>query len=133
MSLKLNIQTLQRNNNLKHTIRKQDATILKFKHDIQIIVHLKNEVVLTKEQTQVFCNHTIQALQYDAQCRQTYVHQLTSMEPYLSKHQLREYDNLFMQNTILKTKQKSIELGASDIEVQWNLVQRYSKKGCTCI
>jgi hypothetical protein len=49
MSLKLNIQTLQRNNNLKHTIRKQDTKILKFKHDIQIIVHLKNEVELTKE------------------------------------------------------------------------------------
>jgi hypothetical protein len=32
------------------------------------------------------------------------------MEPYLSKHILKEYDNLLMQNTILKIKQKSLQL-----------------------
>jgi hypothetical protein len=37
------------------------------------------------------------------------------MEPYFSKHKLREYNNLLMQNTILRTKHKSMELGALDI------------------
>jgi hypothetical protein len=40
---------------------------------------------------------------------------LTTMEPYLSKHKLKEYDNLLMQNTILRTKQKSLQLQAFDV------------------
>jgi hypothetical protein len=42
---------------------------------------------------------------------------LTSMEPYLSKHQVWEYDNLLMLDIILWIKQKSMELGALDINV----------------
>jgi hypothetical protein len=42
---------------------------------------------------------------------------LTSMEPYLSKHRVWEYDNLLMLNIILRIKQKSMELGALDIDV----------------
>jgi hypothetical protein len=42
---------------------------------------------------------------------------LTSMEPYLSKHRVREYDNLLMHNTILWIKQKFVELRALDIDV----------------
>jgi hypothetical protein len=30
------------------------------------------------------------------------------MEPYLSKHRLKEFDNLLMQNINLKNKQKSL-------------------------
>jgi hypothetical protein len=45
------------------------------------------------------------------------------MEPYLSKYRLKEYDNLLMQNSILKTKQKSLQLKASHSDEWWNLVQ----------
>jgi hypothetical protein len=45
------------------------------------------------------------------------------MEPYLSKYKLKEYDNLLMQNTILRTKQKSLQLQASNVDTWWNLVQ----------
>jgi hypothetical protein len=38
------------------------------------------------------------------------------MEPYLSKHILKEYDNLLMQNTILKIKQKSLQLQAFNVD-----------------
>jgi hypothetical protein len=50
------------------------------------------------------------------------------MEPYLSKHKLREYDNILMQNTILRTKQKSMELQASNVDEWWNLVQDLLQK-----
>jgi hypothetical protein len=43
------------------------------------------------------------------------VDKLKGMEPYSSKHKLREYNNLLMQNIILRTKHKSMELGASDM------------------
>jgi hypothetical protein len=43
------------------------------------------------------------------------------MEPYLSKHKLNDYDNLLMQNTILRTKQKSLQLQASNVDTWWNL------------
>jgi hypothetical protein len=45
------------------------------------------------------------------------------MEPYLSKYRLKEYDNLLIQNTIPKTKQKSLQLKAFHIDEWWNLVQ----------
>jgi hypothetical protein len=45
------------------------------------------------------------------------------MEPYLSKYRLKEYDNLLMQNIILKTKQKSLQVKASHMNEWWNLVQ----------
>jgi hypothetical protein len=38
------------------------------------------------------------------------------MEPYLSKHRLKEYDHLLMQNTILKIKQKSLQLQAFNVD-----------------
>jgi hypothetical protein len=43
------------------------------------------------------------------------VDKLKGMEPYSSKHKLQEYNNLLMQNTIMRTKHKSMELGALDI------------------
>ncbi len=46
---------------------------------------------------------------------------ITTMEPYLSKHKLNDYDNLLMQNTILRTKQKSLQLQASNVDTWWNL------------
>ncbi len=51
------------------------------------------------------------------------VNSITTMEPYMSKHILMQYDNLLMQNTNLKTKQKSLQLHASNVDTQWNLVQ----------
>jgi hypothetical protein len=42
---------------------------------------------------------------------------LTTMELYLSKHKIQEYDNLFMQNMILKTKQKFMEISTLKIEL----------------
>jgi hypothetical protein len=45
------------------------------------------------------------------------------MEPHLSKHILKEYDNLLMHNIILKTKQKSLQLQAYHVDTWWNLVQ----------
>jgi hypothetical protein len=65
---------------------------------------------------------SIQAYQNDAKHIWVVVDKLTTMEPYLSKHKLREYDNILMQNTILRTKQKSMELHASNVDEWWNLV-----------
>jgi hypothetical protein len=48
---------------------------------------------------------------------------ITTMEPYMSKHRLKKYDNLLMQNTILRIKQKSLQLQASHVDTWWNLVQ----------
>jgi hypothetical protein len=45
------------------------------------------------------------------------------MEPYLSQHRLNDYDNLLMQNMILRTKKKSLQLKASNVDTWWNLVQ----------
>jgi hypothetical protein len=53
--------------------------------------------------------------QHDSKRIKTIVNKLKGMEPYFSKHKLREYNNLLMQNTILSTKHKSMELGALDI------------------
>jgi hypothetical protein len=47
--------------------------------------------------------------------------ELKCLELYFSK--VAEYDNLLMQNTIIKTKLQSMELVASNIDVCWNLVQ----------
>jgi hypothetical protein len=41
----------------------------------------------------------IQSFQHDAQHIQINMDKLMSMEPYLSKHRLWEYDNMRMQNT----------------------------------
>jgi hypothetical protein len=46
----------------------------------------------------------IQKLQQDATRLIKVMNSITTMEPYLSKHRLKEYDNLLMQNTILKIK-----------------------------
>ncbi len=51
------------------------------------------------------------------------VNSIIIMEPYLSKHRLKEFDNLLMQNIILKNKQKSLQLQASNVDTWWNLVQ----------
>jgi len=55
-------------------------------------VHLKNEIVLAEEYTWATCNQSIQTLQHDAKHKQVLVDTLTTMEPYLSKHRLQEYD-----------------------------------------
>jgi hypothetical protein len=39
------------------------------------------------------------------------------MEPYMSKNKLKKYDNLLMQNSILRTKQKSLQLQASNVDI----------------
>jgi hypothetical protein len=46
---------------------------------------------------------------------------LRSMEPYSSKHMLKEYDSLLMYPTIIETKHQSMELVASNINVKWHL------------
>jgi hypothetical protein len=55
------------------------------------------------------------------------VDKLKGMEPYSLEHKLQEYNNLLMQNTIMRTKHKSMELGASDIifgEIQSKIFSR---------
>jgi len=47
---------------------------------------------------------SIQKLQKDAKRVRTIIKSFTTIEPYLSKHKLREYDNLLMQNTTMRTK-----------------------------
>jgi hypothetical protein len=47
---------------------------------------------------------SIQKLQHDAKRIQVIVDTLTTMEPYLFKHWLKEYDNILMQNIIPRTK-----------------------------
>jgi mannose-6-phosphate isomerase-like protein (cupin superfamily) len=44
-----------------------------------------------------------QKLQHDTKRIWKVVDSLTTMEPYLTKHRLRENDKFLMQNTILKT------------------------------
>jgi hypothetical protein len=34
---------------MEHTVKEQNAEILKFKWEIQIVVHLKNEAIFAKE------------------------------------------------------------------------------------
>jgi hypothetical protein len=58
---------------------------------------------------------SIQKLRKDAKKVCNVMESLTTMEPYLFKHKLREYDNLLMQNTIMRTKQKSLQLQAFDV------------------
>ncbi len=47
---------------------------------------------------------------------------IITMEPYLSKHRLKEYDNALIYNIIMKTKQKSLQLQACNIDTWWNLI-----------
>jgi hypothetical protein len=65
---------------------------------------MNNEVVLAKKQTQAICNKLIWTLQHAAKHVHVAMNTLTTMEPYLSKHILCEYNNLLMHNIILKTK-----------------------------
>lgn len=71
---------IQKNNNsTEHTVKEQDAEILKFKQEIQIVVHLKNEAIFAKEQNQFTSNHFIYILQHDAQHVKVVVNQLTKI------------------------------------------------------
>lgn len=85
-------------------------------------MHQKNEVVWEKDKTQATYNYSIQKLQQDAKRICTIVELVTTMELYLSKHKLRENDNMLMHNVILRTKQKSLQLKASNVDTWWNLV-----------
>jgi hypothetical protein len=49
-----------------------------------------------KDKTHVVCNRSIQIMQHDATRLNKVVNSITTMEPYLSKHMLKEYDNLLM-------------------------------------
>ncbi len=73
------IVALQKNNSSMEYIVEQDAEMLKFKQEIQIVVHLKNEVVFAKEQIQFTCNHLIYILQHDSQQVKVVVNQLTNI------------------------------------------------------
>jgi hypothetical protein len=83
---------------------------MKLKEEIQIIVHQRDEVVWDKDKTQGIYNRLIQWLQQDAKRINSILNSITTIEPYLSKHRLMEYDNLFMQNIILKIKQKYLHM-----------------------
>jgi hypothetical protein len=65
---------------------------------------MKNEAILAKQQIQATCSKSIQTLQHATKHVHVDVNTLTTMEPYLFNHILCEYDNLLMQNTILKIK-----------------------------
>lgn len=73
-------------------------------------MHQRDEDVGDKERTQAICNRLIQKLQHDMTRINKVVNLITTMEPCLSKHKLKEYDYLFMQNTIMKTKHRSLQL-----------------------
>ncbi len=92
-------------------------------------MHLKNEVVWDKDKTHATYNRSIQMLQQDAKRIILVVNLITNMEPYLSKHRLKEYDNLLMQNTIIRIKQKSLQLQTSNVDTWWNLVQDFFQIG----
>lgn len=40
------VKLQQNNSSLKHIVKEQDVKILKLKHEIQIVVQLKNEAIL---------------------------------------------------------------------------------------
>lgn len=86
-------------------------------------MHQWDEIVKEKDRTQAMCNKSIQKLQQDATRPNKVANSIIAMQPYLSKHRLKEYDNLFMQNTISRIKQKSLQLQAFNVDTQWNLVQ----------
>ncbi len=67
-------------------------------------MHQRDEVIQTKYKNEVIRNKSMQAYQHGTKHIWVVVDKLTTMEPYLSKRKLREYDNILMQNTILKTK-----------------------------
>jgi hypothetical protein len=46
-------------NNLEYIVREQDEEILKLKHEIRIVVQLKNEAILEKKQTHATCNYQL--------------------------------------------------------------------------
>jgi hypothetical protein len=65
---------------------------------------MRDEAMREKDKTHAMCNRLIQKLQQDATRLNKVVNLITTMEPYLFKHILKEYDNLLMQNIIMKTK-----------------------------
>lgn len=73
-------------------------------------MHQRDEDVGGKERTQAICNRSIQKLQHDTMRINKVVNLITIMEPCLSKHKLKEYDYLLMQNTIMETKHRSLQL-----------------------
>jgi hypothetical protein len=73
-------------------------------------MHQRDEDVGGKERTQAICNRLIQKLQQDTMRINKVVNLITTMEPCLSKHKLREYDYLLMQNTIMETKHRFLQL-----------------------
>jgi hypothetical protein len=79
-----------------------DVEILKLKHKIIIVVQLKNETILEKEKLRLHVTNQSKIYQHDAKWMQTIMDTLITMELYLSKHKLWQYDNLLMQNTISK-------------------------------
>lgn len=88
---------------------------MKFKYEIQNTIHFKNVIIWEKDITYATYTKSIQKFQKDVKRVYTIMESLTTMELFLSKHKLKEYDNLLMQNTTMRTKQKSLQMQPSNV------------------